>query len=272
MKVEGFSDYRMLFYYFQYAFASRGGLLYDLYDQSNLLNIMNRLAHEHDYFHFENEYLEPVEPPSSRKNKPPQDMAPDSPLPINSGRLTYRQHKQLKKLYGGTGVTPSRYTGTILFTATSESPHRHLMLYQDEWLKNRSGAVWNDYTSLYRALVIFDLFQDGETAESICDKYGNLLMTEELPSKGKIIIHTDISSGVMLTIVKQMLTSPRDPIYFLKEQFTDKNPFITMADDIEYKPLLIRRINSHYARAKQLIQLATSGAFKTFPQVLTPLK
>jgi len=264
-----------LFYYFQYAFAIRSGLDIDPFDYSSILNVMRQLAVNHEDYHFRNEFI-PIEPPSNaRKNKP--FIEPHFPLPIRQ-RMSLQQRKRFSKYRNDLNLKREPVAlnrGPVLHTATIESPYRGLMLNNGEWLKSKNKCVWNDFTNLYRALLIYDLFQSGETADSIYSKYGGECIQDMTPV-GTIrccLVGGETALDVLIPYLINSISNNSDTRLLLLEQAAiDSIAFIGDGDsDGCVSKLYIRRIQRHYERALQLIQLAVTGAFKTFPPILLPL-
>lgn len=277
MEVDDFEQYRRLFYFFQYAFAVRGNLLtHDTCDADNKLNIMHELATAPEYFHFRNEHM-PHEPISCRRNRPKTDSSPDAPLLPGLPKMDLLEHKQFKKY----GTVSPKYrvgrSGTLIYTATAESQYRHLMLNNGEWLKTKNGRPSKDFFNLYRSLLIFDLYQRGETAKGIYDNYGNICIDEVIATIGcnrmspfKMISDVALQQDLMAAIQGNRIYNSESEQLILDRSETDNISFIGSAEDCEN--LYIRRIQSHYDRALQLIHLAETGTFKTFPLVIVDLK
>lgn len=277
MEVDNFVQYRRLFYFFQYAFAVRGSLRlqYDPLDSSNLLNVMQRLAQDPEWFHICEEYV-PIGPISnSRRNKP--NLQPHMPVPMSLGRLNLKQTKRLRKLYGTTPVG-TKECGLKLYLATTESQYRNLMLHDGEWLKTKNGRIWKDFINLYRSLLIFDLYQDGETDKSIFKNYDCQYLDEYLEKRKKpaIWIATTCSQALLETLMPffaKMLENNHETRKFLGDYCKNNNiPFVSGSDEPDCAASYRNRIKQHYKRALQLVRLAETGAFKTFPLVISPVQ
>lgn len=257
MFTENHSQYRRLFYFFQFAFVSRG-FRCKQNPVDDEFNVVRDLALNADYYHFRNEYM-PLQPLQvGRRKQPEEDTSPEAPQPIGKV-LSLKESKEFKKHQG---FTP-RQARPVLYTATSESRYRHLMLYSGEVLKTRNGRTWRDFPNLYRALLIYDLYQSGLTAEDIYHQYGNLYL-EEIPQR---IRDNQLQHIYTLEAEQEVLN------------FAESNslPFVTACetencDEPLYIHRFIDRIESHNIRATQLIKLAEAGQFKIFPSAISPIK
>lgn len=275
MKTENHKQYRALFYFFMYAFASRGKLLaHDSTDPDNLLNVIHQLAVDPDDFHFRHEHIPPQPTTISRKSKVLVDNDPAAPMPPCIP-MSFRDAKRFKK-QRGFWIKPGR---TVLYTATEESQFKYLMLNNEEYLKTKNGRTWNDYINLYRSLLVYDLYESGETLKSIsvnyardsigailyefgCDRLSPFERIEEI---SEAILQRDLIDSLLFKKIysleaEQVMLDSGEPLISNYDNTDDEsNPFFN-------------RVKSHYDRALQLIHLAETGQFKTFPSVLSPLK
>lgn len=259
---DSFQQYRQLFYYFQYTFALRGNqLIHNPFDPDNLLNVLRQLADDPEYFHYRYEYVAPTPENNSRKTRHTETdpSAPENKL------ISLSESNRFKKQHG----YRLKMGQTVLYTATAENGYRDLMLYQGEYLQRRDGGKWDDFMNLYRAMLIYDLCSNGETADSICTKYGWMYFSD----KEFRAVPFDYEFNVDgVTPYLKWLFEQYYGVFDKTLVSAGNYPFISNADENECRLPLIRRIKSHYNRALQLIQLAETRQFKTFPSVISPLQ
>lgn len=242
---EDFDAYRRLYYWFQFHFFLRS----EPSDrQRHVSDFLQQLVYREDDVHHRWELKERGAPPPDvvRIRRPPRGM--------NKTEATAEQQKieDAKPVKPFHGVWLPR-------VASKESVRCRYMLFA--WLRTKSGSKWDNFRSLYRSLVIFDLHKAGNTADGIAEHYNDFYLMEMSGHRRK----TWVESAIREILGENNETElPKDSPHFLRYHGSAYDPK-------QAERMAKMRVNDHLTRASKLIELAKSGRFKDL-STLKPIK
>lgn len=246
MQERDFDLYRRRFYWFQFNFYLRRQhespsnrlfrFLYDLY------------LDDHEA-HYRWEYQERGKLPNKIIKRPPRGMRQAEAM---------LEHQ---KLLDAMPVQPSSKV-FMPKVADKISIRCRYMLF--DWLRSRNNTVWDNFDSLYRAMIVFDLHTNGKSFLEIAQSWGaddrSLLEMEDhrlLSGYEKVLKK---SLGGLAGCDTEDTLSPR----FFRYTGHDRH-------DVKQEARLSAiKIKQYHAHALKLIDLATTGQFKAIAHFSPP--
>lgn len=239
-----FEEYRRCYYWFQFHFFLRG-----THSKSGRLSnfLWQLIMHEDDVHRRWSVTGGMTTQPKAQIRRVPRGMKKADAIKIEQARLDAMPEKSYSHV--AMGRQPER-----------ESLRCRFML--KDYLRSKNGHVWNNFASLYRALIIFDLIDSGNTVDDVIQMHFSSYELEDFYLRQMTDKRTPLPYEFLATFFKLgSLNSLFEPL----PQTT--GVFLYTCDSIE---LLKVKIVRHFNFAKELIDLAVTGNFSRLPSIKAP--
>lgn len=247
MPERDFDIYRRNYYWFQLNFFLRS---WHKSHSDKLLSFLWDLYIDDEEVHWRWELKELGKPPVKTLKRPPRGMRKSEALQ----QLSIMRAAEPIKTFDGNAWLPK--------TASKRSIRCRYMLF--DWLRGKNNKIWDNFASLYRAMIVYDMHKRGKSFFEIAQSWGaedkSLMEMEEFRLLPVYEMEIRRALGSKKHIGSCDSFSPRFFRYTGHDRY-DLN------QEIRFSAI---KIKHYYSHATKLIQLARNGNFETLASLIPP--